>query len=46
MQAVMLDLFGAGSETTSSVPCFAFLYLTWWQRRVRPKIDAVVGRAA
>merc|ERR1719219_2595480 len=42
----MMDLFGAGSETTSSILCFTILYLTRWpdvQRKLQKEIDTVIG---
>jgi cytochrome P450 len=49
MQRVIMDLFGAGSETTSTILTFAFLYLTRWpevQAKVQAEIDRVVGNCA
>ena len=47
MQRTVTDLFGAGSETTSTVLCFAFKYLIRYpamQERLAAEILAVVGR--
>jgi len=49
IQRTMLDVFGAGSETTSSILTFAFNYLTRFpemQRKVQEEIDSVVGSRA
>jgi len=46
IQRTVMDLFGAGSETTSSVLTFAFNYLIRYpdiQRKVQAEIDAVIG---
>ena len=46
MERVVMDLFGAGSETTSSTLTFAILYLTRHpalQTRARREIEAVLG---
>ena len=46
MQRTLMDLFGAGSETTSSILYFAFNYLIRhpeMQARVHAEIDAVIG---
>jgi len=46
MQRTIMDLFGAGSETTSSILCFTFLYLTRWpevQKKVQEEIDTMIG---
>lgn len=48
MQRALMDLFGAGSETTSSILYFAFNYLIRYpeiQARVHAEIDTVVGQA-
>ena len=51
IQRAVMDLFGAGSETTSSILTFAINYMTRFpgiQTRVQEEIDAVLegGRAA
>jgi cytochrome P450 len=46
IQRTLMDLFGAGSETTSSILYFAFNYLIRYpemQARVHAEIDAVIG---
>merc|ERR1719228_909536 len=46
IQRTVMDLFGAGSETTSSVLTFAFNYLIRYpeiQRKVQQEIDTVIG---
>ena len=47
IQRTLTDLFGAGSETTATILCFAINYLTRFpemQSRLQAEIDAVVGR--
>jgi cytochrome P450 len=47
--SVCLDLFMAGSETTSSTLGFAVLYMLHHpevQRRVQDELDSVVGRSS
>merc|ERR1711962_180607 len=49
MQRTLMDIFGAGSETTSAVLIFAFNYLTRYpeiQERVQKEIDTVIGSRA
>ena len=49
MQRTLMDIFGAGSETTSAILTFAFNYLTRYpemQKRVQEEIDSVVGSRA
>jgi cytochrome P450 len=46
IQRTVMDLFGAGSETTSSVLTFAFNYLTRYpdmQEKIQAEIDTVIG---
>jgi len=46
IQRTVIDLFGAGSETTSSVLTFAFNYLTRYpdmQKTIQAEIDTVLG---
>ena len=46
IQRTTMDLFGAGSETTSSILSFAINYMTRFpriQEKVQAEIDAVVG---
>lgn len=46
MQRTVMDIFGAGSETTSSILTFAFNYLTRYpevQVKMQQEIDSVVG---
>jgi len=46
IQRTVIDLFGAGSETTSSVLTFAFNYLTRFphmQKTIQAEIDTVLG---
>jgi len=49
IQRTLMDLFGAGSETTSSILYFAFNYLVRYpemQARVHAEIDTVIGSRA
>ena len=46
IQRTMMDLFGAGSETTATILCFAFNYLIRFpaiQERIQAEIDEVIG---
>merc|ERR1712061_887102 len=46
IQRTLMDIFGAGSETTSAILTFAFNYLTRFpdmQARVQEEIDSVIG---
>merc|ERR1711936_959190 len=46
IQRTLMDLFGAGSETTSSVLTFAFNYLTRYpdmQKTIQAEIDTILG---
>merc|ERR1711953_523294 len=46
IQRTLMDIFGAGSETTSAILTFAFNYLTRFpemQTRVQEEIDSVIG---
>ena len=46
LQRAIMDLFGAGSETTATILCFAFNYLIRYpdiQARIQAEIDSVVG---
>jgi cytochrome P450 family 2 subfamily J len=49
MQRTLMDIFGAGSETTYAILTFAFNYLTRFpemQRKVQEEIDSEVGSRA
>ena len=49
MQRTLMDIFGAGSETTSAILTFTFNYLTRFpevQRKVQEEIDQVAGSRA
>ena len=46
LQRTMMDLFGAGSETTATILCFAFNYLIRFpeiQNKLQEEIDSQVG---
>lgn len=46
MQRVMMDLFGAGSETTSTILAFAILYMLRYpdvQQKLQEEIELVLG---
>jgi len=46
IQRTLMDIFGAGSETTSAILTFAFNYLTRFpemQNKVQEEIDQVIG---
>jgi len=46
LQRSIMDLFGAGSETTATILCFAFNYLIRYpdiQQKIQQEIDSIVG---